>query len=201
MADTLRHLAAARALLPDNASNLVSPQDVREDRLALEPDRGGYALEVDDGPVTIPLNQGVWVELNATTVPGIVPETSPVRWANDGLIRPVPAWGPDVTVPAGFLRSSMIAATISVDPIATTNDTFEIAASYGGVVDTDQRILFVVDANQEIEVIPFGAEHRLIVDGTEYVALVIRNVTGNGDLALYDMRCEVISRAYEEPPV
>ena len=201
MVDTLRHLAEARALLPDNASNLVSPQDVREYLLALEPDRGGYSLEVDDGPAVIALDQGVWTEINATTVPGILPPTTAVRWTNDGLSRPVPDWGPDVTVPAGFLRSSRISSTLSIDPIATTNDTFEVAASYGGVVDEAKRILFVVDANQEIEVVPFGAEHRLIVDGTQYVALVIRNVSGGGDLALYDLRLEVTSRAYEEPPV
>jgi len=201
VADTLRHLADARALLPDNASNLVSPQDVREYLLALEPDRGGYSYPAEVGPVTLPLVQNVWLELNGTTLPGMIPPSTAVRWINDGSIRPVPAWGPDVTVTPGFLRSSRTTARLSLDPSGAANDTFELALSYGGVVDEDARIPFVIDGNAEVQVIPFASEHRMAMDGTEYLALVVRNTTSGGSLIVYEAGLEVISRAYEEPPV
>ena len=201
MADTLRNLADARALLPDNASNLVSPQDVREYLLALEPDRGGYAYPSESGPVTLPLTQNVWLELNDTTLPGMIPPSTSVRWINDAQIRPVPAWGPDVTVPAGFLRSSRSTAILSLDPSGAANDTFELALSYGGVVDESARIPFVIDANAAIQVVPFASEHRLAMDGTQYVALTVRNTTSDGDLIVHELGLEIISRAYEEPPV
>lgn len=201
MSDTLRDLATARALLPDNAQNLVAPQDVREYLLALEPDRGGYAFPLEQGPVTIPLTQNVWAEINSSTLPGMIPPSTSVRWTNDGLVRPLPEWGPDVTVPAGFLRSSRTSAIIVVDPVASSNDTFELALSYGGVIDLDARIPFVIVENTEVLAVPFASEHRLNVDGSEYVALVVRNTTGGGDLVVYELGVEIITRAYEEPPV
>jgi len=201
MADTLRYLAEARSLIPDNAQNLVSPQDVREYLLALEPDRGGYTRPGSAGAATISLTANVWAELNSVTVPGIVPYANPVRWGNDANARPFPSWGPDVTVPPGHKRFLVATGLIAADPVLQNDDDFELALSINGTPLEDQAERFKITENGEIASVTLIAGTQLLMDGSEYVALAIRNLDASRDINLYsiDFVCE--SSAYEEAPI
>ncbi len=202
MADTLRYLSEVRALIPDNAQQLVAPQDVREYLLALEPDRGGYVLPTSAGPVTLTLPAaGEWVEINSVTLPGLVPIGYPIRWANDTNARPVPAWGGEVTVPAGHTRAAYVTAALSLDPDATNTDDFELGISYGGTIDPDSVERFKVKDTADIVTVTVIAGAPLVQDGSTYVAAAVRNLNGARDVNVYSAFLLVRGYAYETEPV
>lgn len=51
MADTVRTLAALQALLADNGSGLISPQDLRDFLVSVFAGRGGAAAVADGGTI------------------------------------------------------------------------------------------------------------------------------------------------------
>jgi hypothetical protein len=202
MADTLRYLAEARALIPDNAQQLVSPKDVREYLLALEPDRGGYFLPSASGPVVVSLPAaGTWVELNSTTIPGMVGTPNALRWSNDGLARPIPAWGSEVTVPAGHRRSSFVTGIISADPVENNDDSWQVVGGVNGVPEEDQAETFKISENGEIATITHVGFLSTAQDGSEYLSLFLRNLDAARNMNLYSGGLVVQGYAYEEAPI
>lgn len=198
MADTLRNLSDARALLPDNSTNLISPQDVREYLLALEPDRGGASFH--NGPVRVPLTVNVWTELNAATLPGMIGFENPVRWSVDGQARPIPAWGSEVVVPVTLKRGMLATGIVSVDPLQNNDDTFELAVSIGGVVREDTAEIFRITENGEIATVTIIDGGAMPVDGSLYVALAVRNVSASRDINVHTLAMLAQSYAYETDP-
>lgn len=201
MADTLRYLAEARALIPDNAQNLVSPQDVREYLLALEPDRGGYMRDGSLGPAVVSLAANVWTEINSATVPGVVPFSYSVRWANDGNARPLPEWGPEVTVPAGHERGLLVTAIVAADPVSNNDDDFEIALSIGGTFVEDSAERFKITENGEISTVTLISGGPLPADGSQYVAIGLRNLDASRDINVYSIELLCQTYAFEEAPI
>jgi len=133
--------------------------------------------------------------------PGIVPIGYPIRWTNDGNARPVPAWGTEVTVPAGHSRAALVTAALSLDPDESNTDDFELGISYGGTIDPDSIERFRTRDRQDIVTVTVISGAPLIQDGSTYVAAAVRNLNAARDVNVYAAFLLVQGHAYETEPV
>ena len=69
MSDTQRTIQALQAILADNTTGDISPQDVRDFLVSVSPSRGGYTLDPGETPgETVIAETGQWVKIAGDTL-------------------------------------------------------------------------------------------------------------------------------------
>ena len=143
MADTLLTYAQMRAGIPDNATQLVSPADVRDALISCSPDVG----EVGDGSSWIlALTNGVPANINIASP---APNSEVLRgWATDANRALIPEWD-TVILPVGLERavSMSFTAAFGIDTSQERSLLFELLK--GATVVADQNITVDLDGNAE----------------------------------------------------
>jgi hypothetical protein len=182
MADTLVTFQQAMNLLPDNASRLIEPDDVRSAFLSLLPDRGA-AFAV--GTFTVPIvTQGTWVDIpigiggGATMVQG-----DALFWRKDSnghLVYDYQADWPAATVPPGYVREVFLVGVVQIDP---GNIVWEFAFTIGGVIQAPTVLVDSASTTDSISV-PIISGDPVDVSAAPPVSLSVRNLTNTDDLPL-----------------
>ena len=183
MADTLTDFQGAMALLPDNTSRVVSPEDIRRSYLSLQSDRGACYGDPAQGPWVIPIPAvNTWVDI-PNAISGDMVQSDVLFWrmnANGALFYNYQADWPTAVVPGGYIRQVLLLAAVTVDP---GNEVWEFAWTIGGVI---QAPTYVLDSSSTT-----GALTQTILSGDPVdvsvappVSLSVRNLTNANDLPL-----------------
>jgi len=140
MADTLLGFVDSMDGMPDNSSQLVSAQDVRQSLLSSQSDRG--ASFASGGPWTVPIVAiGTWVDIPVAVGVDMVQSPAVLFWrmdANGHLFYNYTADWSTTTVPAGLIRAVTLTAVIGLDP---NGDTWEFAFTVAGVIQEPVEIV------------------------------------------------------------
>lgn len=143
MADTLLTYAQMRAGIPDNATQLVAPVDVRDALISVAPDVG----EVGDGSDwVLALTDGVPANINLSSP---APDSEVLRgWATDANAALLPEWD-TVVLPVGLERSVSMTFTMvfGLDTSQTRSLLFELLK--GGAVVATQSVTVDLDGNAQ----------------------------------------------------
>ncbi len=137
MADNLLTFPEIRAALPDNTSNLISPNNVRSATLSAVPDVGEVG---DDTAFVLALVAGVPTNLNAASP---APVASLLRgWAVDGNAALFSDLAAEFTIAPGHVRGVSVSVVIVGQNAGNPDDVFTFDLLKGAaVVATVEAIL------------------------------------------------------------
>lgn len=195
MPDSLLTMTEALNGVPDNTSNLVTPQNVRQALLSIVADHGVAAADQATLPQTIPITQNVYADIPAALIAEgatMISGTLPLYWrmdANGHLYYDYPADWPGVTVPAGYLRSVGITALIDVELASATN-VYAFTITLDGV--PVGNTIYVDEAqNQDRTLVALETQQALEVGAAPIVSVAVTNTAGGSDLDVlsFGYRC------------
>lgn len=184
MPDTLSSFSEAMALLPDNTSRLISPDDQRSVAISLLPDRGGAFADQALGPWVVPITVvDDWVDIPVNIVPDMVQSPASLFWrmdANGHLFYDYAADWPTIVVPPAHTRAVRFLAVIGLDP---NNDSWQFAMALDGVPQLPFITIDAASTTDAIEaIVPLG--QGLDVTAAPRVSVRVRNRSTTADLSL-----------------
>ena len=183
MPDTLSTFSQAMALVPDNTSRLISPDDQRSVAISLLTDRGSVYGDPALGPWLIPIPAvDTWVDIPLSIAADMV-QADVLFWrkdANGQLFYNYAADWPTIVVPPGMVRQVTLLAVVDIDP---GNATWEFAWTIGGVL---QAPVFTVDSSTSTDALTVTilSGDPIDVSLAPPVSLQVRNITSATDLPL-----------------
>lgn len=184
MPDTLSSFTEAMALVPDNTSRLISPDDQRSVAISLIADRGGCFADPLAGPYVVPITViDEWVDIPLALVPDMVASPANLFWrmdANGQLGYDYQADWPAAVVPAGYVRSVRFVGVVDIDP---DNNVWQFAMALDGV---PQEPFFTIDAASTANAMTFtvAAGQGIDVSLAPRVSMMVRNQSNTTDLDL-----------------
>jgi len=185
MPDTLLGFVDAMNGIPDNTSNLVSPQDCRQSWLSLTGDLGSASLDDAQAPVTIPIAAAnTWTDIpSAIGTPAMVQSTT-LFWRmdlNGHLYYDYAADWPGTVAPAGYLRAVTFECAFTAD-LAGNNDLYEFTFTLDGVPIGP---VYQADEASGAEVGRFLIAGELLeVNAAPLVSVAVQNTDSAADLDL-----------------
>jgi len=171
------------ALVPDNTSRLISPDDTRSCWLSLTADRGACYGDPALGPWVIPIPAvNTWVDIPLAIAADMV-QGDALFWrmnANGQLFYDYAADWPTTVVPPGYTRQVTLLGVVDLDPDGST---WEFAFTIGGVI---QAPIFTIDtaASTAAIVATILSGDPIDVSIAPPVSLSVRNLTNANDLNL-----------------
>lgn len=183
MVDTLSTFQQAMALLPDNTSRLISPDDQRSVAVSLMQDRGACFGNPANGPWVIPIPAiNTWVDIPQAIAVDMVQGGS-LFWrmdANGQLVYDYAADWPTIVVPPGHIRQVTLLGVVDIDP---NGDTFEFAFTIGGVI---QEPVFTVETASQTDAITVTviSGDPVDVSAAPPVSMSVRNTDNANDLSM-----------------
>jgi hypothetical protein len=184
MPDTLVTFTQAMALLPDNTSRLIGPDDVRSSEISLMADRG-TALALG-GPWTIPITTvNQWVDI-PIAIGGAMVQGSCLFWrmdANGHLKYNYAADWPAIVVPAGLARNVLAQAILDIDG---QGKSWEFGFTVAGVIQQPVFKLHATNATSALVITPWTG-NSLIVADAPVVSISVRNTQDTTDLTVNAM--------------
>ena len=174
MADTQRTLAALQALLPDNTSGDISPQDVRDFLVSASPNYGALSLSVAAATaIAVP---GTFVKAAGTTVAGLLKNyTMP---ANNRL-----------TDGGAVARLARVQADISAT-VAVVNQETRFRLAVNGITDptTEQRRFFPTIANPG----SISVSGLLLLNPADFVEVWVTNQTAANAVTAVSLTLSIV---------
>ena len=183
MPDTLSTFQQAMALLPDNTSRLISPDDQRSVAVSLMTDYGSCFGDPAMSPWVVPIPAiNTWVDIPLTIAADMVQGGS-LFWrmnANGQLFYDYAADWPTIVVPPGYIRTVTLIGVVDFDP---NGDTWQFAFTIGGVV---QAPIFTVETAGQTDAVvtTLVSGDPVDVSLAPPISLQVRNLTTAGDLNL-----------------
>jgi hypothetical protein len=169
MADTQRTIAQLQALLADNSTGAISPQDLRDLLETFRPDRGEISLTVA-GTVSV-LAQDTWYELTtgSWTLSG-----NEYRFDSPSAGR--------LRYTGAQTRAMHIACSLSFELAEGSNDTIQIAvAKNGSRITTSQQSRKISTAGD----VGSTALHAFTtMDQNDYLSLLVLNDDAADDITI-----------------
>ena len=185
MPDTLSTFTQAMALLPDNTSRLVSPDDQRSVAISLLPDRGAAFADSAAGPWVIPITTaGVWVDIPLSISADMVASPASLFWrmnANGGLFYNYAADWPTIVVPPGYTRAVRTLGILSFDPLGSI--VWQFAVGINGVAQEPFESVETAAQTDAVTVTVVGSD-GIDVSLAPVVSIMVRNQTNTDDLPL-----------------
>jgi len=171
------------ALIPDNTSRLISPDDQRSVAISLMADRGSCFSDPAAGPWVIPIPAvNTWVDIPLAIAADMV-QADVLFWrmdANGQLFYDYLADWPTTVVPPGHTRQVTLLAVVDIDP---NGDTWEFAWTIGGVVQEPVFTIETATATQAIVATILSGD-PIDVSVAPPVSLQVQNIDNANDLAL-----------------
>ena len=130
MAETLKYGNELLAQFPDNQSQLIKPQDVRD---LVVSQRTGGAIVTNTTEFVVPMTDGVPVAINP-----LLPNPNPagVLWAIDANNRAFPNYGaaiPSLVIPAGYAKFIEARFIVGVHKVGQGTDPYLFQVDNAGV--------------------------------------------------------------------
>ena len=176
MPTTLLTYDQARAGLPDNTANLISPADARNAILSVAADAGEIS---DDTAFTLPLAVGVPTNLNnASPAP-----TADIlaRWSVDGNSALIPDWGATIT-PAGLERAVSASAIIDAEIDSVSDQDIQIDLLRGATIVATVTVTMEGGAGTSDILHAILALESYEVDAGEPWSIQVTNLTASNNL-------------------
>jgi hypothetical protein len=186
MVDNLYTFDQIRAALPDNTSNLISPENVRSSVLSLAVDAGEVG---DDTPFLMALTAGVPLNLNATA-PSATSEV--LRgWTVDGNNALVNDLAATFTIAPGLTRGLSITFAAIVENAGGADDSFTFDLLKGAAIVASATATLQGGAQAEDVGISFNAL-ELYEPALEEPWSIQVTSAGGADLSVSDWDLKVI---------
>ena len=193
MADTLKGFSDFMAGLPDNQSQLIKPQNLREAILSDTADRG--AAYGDGGPWTVS-NPGVdqWFSIPLGIQADMVLSPASLFWsmdANGRMFYDYATYYPNVDVPPGLIRAIRVVAVIGFD---AQNDVWEFGVNIGGVVQSPTVKIDTASTTDITQAIVSVGDGLDVASATP-VTIVARNTSDSTNLELHSFSYRIVGGA------
>lgn len=195
MPDTLSTFTQAMALIPDNTSRLISPDDQRSVALSLMPDRGAAFADPGAGPYVVPIAVvDEWVDIPLAIAANMVQSPASLFWrmdANGHLGYDYAADWPTTVVPGGYTRSVRFTGVVDIDP---DNNVWQFAMALDGI---PQAPFYTIDAASTAAAMTFTvvAGQGIDVSLAPRVSMMVRNQSNITDLNLLLFSISVVGGA------
>lgn len=176
MPTTLLTYDQARAGLPDNTANLISPADSRDAILSVAADAGAVS---DDSAFALPLAIGVPTNLNNAS-PAPAGDVL-ARWAIDGNDALIPDWGSTV-LPAGLFRGVSATLSLSGEIQGNGDQDLQIDLLRGATIVATATATFEGGSDTSDEALVVISMESYEVAAGEPWSIQITNLTSSDDL-------------------